>query len=376
MKNPRIWLALAVLAVVAIVMVLRVGGGREVVAAVDEDTRFLGARDVEVAIPGKVEAGVAVSGSLDPHRVVEVRARLAGTIERVLVDRGTPVRKGEVLATYDPASVLSQLAGAEAAVAAAVSAVSSTGQEESAAEMLYAAGAIAERDLRRARSSAAAARAELKAAEARQVEAREAAARARVTSPIDGVVSRRGVSAGESVNPGQPLFSVVNVDTLELAARVPAHQIAGAVVGSRVVFAIDAYPGGRFEGHIARVDAVADPATRQVSVYAYLPNERGELVGGLWATGRILSEASDSLVTVSGEAVRGAPTAPYVLVIENGTVARREVVLGARDSATDRVALRSGVEAGTVVIVGPEEGLTPGTRVRLRQAPGAGEVAR
>jgi membrane fusion protein, multidrug efflux system len=169
----------------------------------------------------------------------------------------------------------------------------------------------------------------------------------------------------------------VDTDTLELAARVPAHQIAGVAVGNRVVFSIDAYPGRRFEGYIARVDAVADAATRQVAVYIYLPNERGELVGGLYATGRILSDAADSAVTVSHEAVRGSADAPYVLVVENGTVARLDVVLGPRDAATGRVAVREGLAAGATVIVGPEDGLVPGTPVELRPSPAAaGEVAR
>jgi membrane fusion protein, multidrug efflux system len=377
MKKKQIWIGIAVLAAVTLGVALRVGSAREITPAVDASTRVLGLRDVEAAVYGSIEEGVAISGSLDPYRVVEVRAQLPGAIERVLVDRGMPVREGEVLALYDPATVRSQLAGAEAAVAAARSAVLAATQEETAAETLFEGGAIAERDLRQARSAAAAARAELKATEARLVESREAAARTRVTAPMAGVVSQRAVSAGEAVNPGQPLFTVVDTDTLELVARVPAHQIAGVTIGKRVVFSMDAYPGRRFEGYIARVDAVADPATRQVAVYTYLPNEGAELVGGLYATGRILSQAADSVVTVSREAVRGPAEAPYALVVEHGRVARRDVVLGPRDPATGRVAVREGLEAAATVIVGPEDGLAPGTPVELRQAPAAaGEVAR
>jgi membrane fusion protein, multidrug efflux system len=375
--KTRQMIGIAVLALITLGIALRASSAREVTLAVDEGARVLGPRDVEIAAYGSIEEGVAISGSLDPYRMVEVRAQLPGTLERVLVDRGIPVREGQTLALYDAATVRSQLAGAEAGVAAAGSAVFAATQEETAAETLFEGGAIAERDLRQARSAAAAARAELKAAEARLVEAREAAARTRVTAPIPGVISRRAVSTGEAVNPGQPLFTVVDIDTLELVARVPAHQIAGVTVGKRVVFSIDAYPGRRFEGYIARVDAVADAATRQVAVYTYLPNKGGGLVGGLYATGRILSESVDSVVTVSNETVRGPAGAPYVLVVQNGTVARRDVVLGPRDPATGRVAVREGLAAGTTVIVGPEDGLAPGTPIEIRQAPAAtGEVVR
>jgi membrane fusion protein, multidrug efflux system len=378
MMTRKLWTGMVAAALIIVVIGLRVGSARDATPTADSSAaRILGARDVELAGFGRVEAGIAISGSLDPYRVVEVRAQLPGTIERVFVDRGVPVREGQVLALHDPATVRGQLAGADAAVAAARSAVLAATHEEEAAEALYPEGALSERDLRQARSAAAAARAELKAAEARLVEAREAEARVRVTAPVAGVVSRRAVSAGEAVSPGQPLFTVVDTDTLELAARVPAHQIAGVAVGKRVVFSIDAYPGRRFEGYIARVDAVADAATRQVAVYTYLPNDRGELVGGLYATGRILSEAADSVVSVSREGVRGSADAPYVLVVENGKVGRRDVVLGPRDAVTGRVAVREGLAAGATVIVGPEGGLAPGTLVELRPSPAAaGEVAR
>jgi RND family efflux transporter MFP subunit len=374
-RHPGAWIAIALVAVLGIAVALRVGSAREVAPAAEEvSARILGAGDVEVAVHGRVEDGIAVSGSLDPYRIVEVRAQLAGTLDRVLVDRGTRVREGQVLALYDAAAVRSQLAGAEAGLAAARSAALAAAREEEAAEALHDAGAVSERELRQARSAAAAARAAVRAAEARLVEARDAAARARVAAPIAGVVSRRGVSTGEAVAPGQPLFTVVDTDTLELAARVPAHQVGAVAVGGPVVFSVDADPGRRLEGHVSRVDPVVDPATRQVTVYVYVPNTGGALVGGLHATGRIVSGRAEAAVTVAREAVRGAGEAAYVIVVEAGRVVHRPVALGPADAATGRVAVREGVEAGAVVVVGPAEGLAPGTRVEVHQAlPASGE---
>jgi membrane fusion protein, multidrug efflux system len=365
-SNRRLWTAAATAALVALVAAASAASRRDnLPAAGSAGPRMLGLLDVAVAEPTMLEAGITIAGPLEPHRVVEVRAQLAGTIEGVFVERGQPVRQGEPLAVYDAAAVRSQLAGAEAAVAAAESAVLAAVREEEAAEALFAAGAIAERALRQARSAAAAAHAELRAAEARRVEARDAVRRARVVAPGKGVVTRRLVSAGEAVSPGQPLFTVVDVDTLELAARVPAHALADIAVGRRIIFTTDALPGRRFEGHVARIDAVADPATRQVTVYARLPNEHRELVGGLYATGRILSEAHEAVLTVPAEALRDDGGAAYVLVITDGRITRRDVVPGASDPTSGRRAVASGVSAGEVVLVGPAGDLREGSAVQL-----------
>jgi membrane fusion protein, multidrug efflux system len=364
-------------ALTALVAVMTVASGRDRLPPADAaPLRVLGPHDVAVAAYEWVEAGMTISGSLEPYRVVEVRAQLPGIVDRVLVDRGIAVRQGQPLAFHDAATVNSQLAGAEAAVAAAQSAAFAAMQDEDASETLFASGAIAERTLRLARSAAAAARAELKAAEARLVEARQMVDRARVVTPIAGIVSRRAVSAGEAVNPGQPLFTIVDIDTLELAARVPAHAVAELTVGGHIVFAIDGWPGRRFEGYIARIDAVADPATRQVTVYAYLPNHGHELVGGLHATGRILSEAAGSMLTVPGAAIRGSVDAPYVLAVHGDIVRSIQVVTGTADPVTGRVAIRSGLLEGDIVVIGPADGLDAGTAVRLTAAPAAaaGEV--
>jgi membrane fusion protein, multidrug efflux system len=373
--SGRIWIGAALLAAAVLLVALRVGGAGEAAPAAETAAvRVLGPRDVEVAARGRVESGVAVSGSLEPYRQAEVRAQLAGTVREVLAERGEPVRRGQVLALYDPAAVRSQLAGAEAALAASRAAEEAAVREREAAVALHDAGAVAERDLRQARSAAAAARAAVRAAEARLVEAREAAQRSRVTAPLAGVVSRRGVSAGEAVVPGQPLFTIVDPDTLELAARVPAHEVSAARVGRPVVFTLDAYPGRRFEGFIARVDPVADPGTRQVTAYVHLPNTDGALVAGLHATGRILGEVAEAAVTVPAAAVRGEDDAPYVLTVAGGEIRRVAVALGPRDAAGDRVAVLRGLEAGATVVIGPDEGLEPGTPVRLPRDDGAAEV--
>lgn len=339
-------------------------------AAKEEVVLGLAAEDVTTAKLGRVEEGVTVTGPLDPYRVVQVRAQLPGSIERVGVEQGDVVAAGRVLARYDATTLETRVAGAVAAVAAAEAGRASAEHAEASARLLAAAGAISEQDLRRAHGAAEAARAQVAAARAQLREAEEALARAVVRAPAGGVVSQRAVNPGEAVNPGQLLFTVVDVDTLELAGKIAADQLRHVRVGGAVVFEMDAYPGHRFEGRVARIEPVADAATRQVTVYVRLPNPEHRLVGGLYATGLLVTRSEEEVVTIPPDALREDTSGTYVLAVEEGVLVRRDVRTGAVDRASEHVAVLQGLAAGTVLLVGPPTDVPPGTPVRIGQ-PGA-----
>src|SRR5690606_22967462 len=170
-------------------------------------------------------------------------------------------------------------------------------------------------DYRAAQAAYESARAQLAAANAQAVGAGEQARRATVTAPITGQVSDRQISDGQAVNPGETLFTVVGSEYLELAGQVPVDQAARVRQGQAVEFQLDAYPGRTFRGTVDRIDPTANPNTRQIGVYLRLPNPNRELVGGLFATGRVIAEGVSSAVVVPTSAVRGTGDDRYVWVI-------------------------------------------------------------
>src|SRR5690606_27792540 len=134
--------------------------------------------------------------------------------------------------------------------------------------------------------------------------------------------------------------------------------------GQRVEFTVDAYPGQVFEGVVARVEPTADPATRQVGVYLRLPNPNNRIVGGVFATGRVLSSVSDSVLAVPAAAVRTENEGTYVWLIQQNVLTRRPVVTGARDDATGLTEIVSGLAAGDRVLAAPGA-VEEGTPVRF-----------
>ena len=322
----------------------------------------LGPQDIAEARRGELAAGVVLSGSLQPAEVVPIQAQVAGTMGSVRVDRGSPVRRGQVMAVIQAAGVRSQAAGARAGVAAAEANEALARQRLDAAKTLHDAGAMSEIDYRTAQSAYEAARAQVAAAGGQAASANEEAARATITAPISGVVSARDVEPGQPVRVGDPLFTVVNSAVLELSGQVPVEEAGAVTVGQPVIFTLT----GRTEelrGTVARKDPVADPATRQVGVYVRLQNPGGRIVGGQFARGRVMSDSAVQATLVPEAAVRGEGDSVFVLVVEQGRVARRDVVLGPRDPAAGMVAVRSGVEPGTRVVIAPGTSITPGMAV-------------
>lgn len=345
------------------------GAGDDAVAPAEPAPAVLGAQDVIVVEQSDIAAGVRFTASLEPGEVVDVKAQVAGTIRDLAVDRGTAVERGSLMTRIEAEGVRGEAAGARASIAAAQAALAEARQRLQGARTLYEAGALAEVDFRGAEAQFEAAQAQLAAAEAQFAGASESVRRATVEAPIDGVVSARDVSEGEAVATGQQLFTIVNSAVLELSGQVSVQAAQQVQAGQRVEFSLDAYPGQVFAGTVARVDPVADPATRRVGITVELPNLERGLIAGQFVTGTILAGGMEQGLLVPQSGVRGAQSAPFVLVVEGDRVVRRPVTVDARPLESAYVAIASGLREGDTVIVTPATTLAEGTRVRIDSPP-------
>ena len=353
----------SLLCAAAVVAVAACGGAKANEAASAPPAVLLSAADVVAATTADIGSTVVVSGALDPADVVRLRAQVAGTIRDLHVDRGSKVSRGEALARVEAQGVTSQAEGARANVASADAALSVARQRREAGRRLFAVGATSEIDLKTAEAGYDAAVAQAAAARAIEASAGEAAARTSIRSPLDGWVSERNVEDGESVKTEDPLMTIVDTRTLELKGQVGAIDAARVRSGLNVTFTLDAMPGREFSGTVARVDPVANAATRQVGVFVRLPNATGRIVAGQFAYGRIHTGAATRAVVVPFAAIRTGEKESYVLVVGGNVVHRRVVVPGARDDDTGMVAVTSGLKTGERVIVTSGVEIADGTKI-------------
>ncbi len=324
----------------------------------------VGAESVVIVDSTSLHTGPVVSGTLTPEREAEVRAEVAGTVLETFVEPGQRVKRGTLLGRIDDRAVRDSYLSARAAVRSAEENLQVARRNAERNERLAAAGAIAERDRETATWNATNAEATLADARARLASAQKELAYTQVRSPIDGVVSERQATGGDVVQTGNPLFTVVDPRSLQLEGTVAAEQVGKLQPGAPVAFTVSGYPGRTFHGVVDRINPAADPATRQVRVYAKIPNADQGLVAGLFAEGRIGTDRrSVLLVPISAVDQRGVT--PTVLVVRGGRVEQQGVELGVRDAATDRLEIRAGLQAGDTVLVGAATAIVPGTAVRV-----------
>jgi RND family efflux transporter MFP subunit len=277
---------------------------------------------------------------------------------------GQAVRRGQLLARLDSTSLTDVYNSAKAAVESARNNLAVAEREAQRQQVLVQAGAVAQRNVETAQQSVVSARATLAQARSQVANAEKQIGYTRVTAPFVGVVSERPASAGDVVQSGTALYTVVDPSILQLEASVPSEQLASLRVGSPVEFTVTGYAGRDFRGQIIRINPSADPATRQVRVYAEIPNAGNALVAGLYAEGRVASQSRTSL-TLPEAAIDRRMAKPAVLRVRDGKVERVEVEIGLVDDREQRVEVRRGVAPGDVVLVGSAQEIAPGTPVHL-----------
>jgi membrane fusion protein (multidrug efflux system) len=333
-------------------------------AAPSEVIVNVGPEGISVAEQTTLSIGPLLSGSLVAERTAQIRAEVSGAVVAVNYDPGAVVTKGTSLGRIDDRAIQDAYLGARSGFTAAQSAADLAARELSRAERLQAAGALSDRDLENARRADLSARSMLDDARARLSQAEKARDAANVLAPYDGVVSERFVNPGDIVNPGAPLFAMVDPTTMRLEAAVPASELAMVRVGAPVRFTVTGYAGRTFEGRISSVNPQADPQTRQVRLFVRIPNSGQRLVAGLFAEGRVASETRRTL-TIPELGVDERGLQPQVVRLKNGTTERIAVTLGSRDGATGRVEITSGLASGDTVLVGAALGITVGSRVKV-----------
>jgi membrane fusion protein, multidrug efflux system len=340
------------------------------------DVATLNASDVAVVGRAGLQEGIPLSGALEPKVRITVGAPFAEQLVEMYVNEGDRVSQGQALAKFKDQVLAAAAEYATSDVASQRMNVRVAEAESARAVTLFAEGAIAQRDRDNALAALEGARSRLSLAASQQANAADRLKSTVLRAPAAGVVSKRYVQAGDRVDNGKPVFELVDTRVLQLAASVPTAWLPELKIGRPVTLRVTQMDSTAVSGRISRINPTADPATRQIQIYVDVPNPRETLVGGLFVSGRVLTREALNAVAVPEVAVRreGEAQTPYVYVVRAGRIARRPVTLGVVDDDQLLAEVRSGVEAGDTVVVGPIEGLVDGTPVQIA-APAAAAAA-
>jgi RND family efflux transporter MFP subunit len=346
-------------------------GGRDAgsaAASAPESPRTIqiGPENVVSVESGRLVIGPIVSGELRASREATVRAELAGSMTAVLVEEGQATKQGAVIGRIETRTLDDVRQSASSALKSAESQLALTQREVARTEQLVKAGALAERDLDVIRANVSTVEAQVADAKSRLAAAERQLGDAVIRAPLTGIVSRRTVNQGDVVSVGTELFTMIDPSSMRLEASVPSEDLSALKVGAVVDFNVRGYEQ-TFQGKIERIAPQADPTTRQVRIYVAIPNVGGRLVAGLFAEGRVVSQAARGLI-LPQSAVNTDSTEAWVLRVTDGKTERVPVTVGLADPRTERVLLTSGVTASDTLLQGPSRSIPPGTPVQVPAA--------
>jgi multidrug efflux system membrane fusion protein len=319
------------------------------------------------------------SGRLEAVERVEIRPRVSGFITAVNFKPGAEVKKGEVLFVIDPRPYQAEADRAEAAAKSARAKAELARLELARAERLLADKAVAQREYDASASASTELDANARAAQAQYETAKLNLAYTRVTSPIDGRVSKAEITLGNLVDASAVLTSVVSLDRIyasfdgdeETYLRIRSQAHGGQPVTVRVGLANE--EGFPHEGRLEFVDNQLDTRTGSVRMRATFANKDGAMAPGLFARVQIGGGDSRPALLISDRAVGTDQSHKFVFVVGgDGKAEYREVKLG---PVVDGLrVVRTGLKPGERIVVNGLQRVRPGAPVTAQTVPMVAKV--
>jgi membrane fusion protein, multidrug efflux system len=290
--------------------------------------------------------------------------RVAGKIEKRLVDVGARVRRGQALATLAPEDLRLQASAAEAGVASAEANLSLADAELERHRQLLDRKYISQAlfDARANQQKAAAAG--LEQAKAQLEVARNQSGYTQLVADADGVITAIMAEVGQVVAAGQPIASLAREGELEVAIDVPESRVGEFKPGRVVIAEMWAASGKRYPATIREVSPQADPATRTNAVKVAFDKPDADVQLGRTARIFLTDAARASSVLVPLSAIHEQDGKPAVWTVDGKTrkVALQPVTLGIyrEDGAT----ITGGLPADTWIVANGVHKLQPGQTIK------------
>ena len=335
--------------------------------------------DLVAVVSKPVSRTVDLPAELQPYLTVALHAKVAGYVERVLVDRGSIVKRGELLAELTAPEMTAQIAEAafkvQASEADRMQAEAQLGAAQSTYDRLRKAaetpGAVSGNEVVQAQKQVEAAQALVHARE-QASRAAQAAVRAqkdmeaylKIEAPFDGVVTDRFVHPGALVGPGaDPVLLVLQqVSRVRLVVPVPEEDVGGTVRGASIPFHVPAYPERTYTGTVARIAHALDPKTRTMPVELDVVNRDGTLAPGMYPSVKWPVRREHPGLFVPKTSVVTTTERTFVIRNRDGRVEWVDVKKGTADG--DLIEVSGALRAGDKVVRRGTDELREGTPLK------------
>ncbi len=327
-------------------------------------------------------SSVSLPGALTAVQTAALYARTPGYVRRRLVDIGSRVRAGQLLADIDAPDLDQQVVQARGAVAQMRAALELARANLARWRALAVDSAVTAQELDQMQAAFDGAVASLNSAEANLQRLVQLQAYERVVAPFAGVITARNVDLGALVGPAGgvsatlpagtgsalgSLFTIAQTDTLSVYVTVPEDYAAVVAIGKHAVVTVPALPGDTLRGRVARTAGSLDPAARTLLTEVRVANPTGVFLPGMYAQVQLALGVGSAPLRVPATAlvIRDGP--PQVVTVAPDSTAHYQTVTIGRDLGS-WIEVTGGLADGSMVVVNPADDLRDGARVRVASA--------
>jgi len=306
---------------------------------------------VEVAevARGSITAFYSTTATLEADGEARVVPRLGGTIEELFAEEGDFVTEGQLLARIDDDRYRLELERNEATL-------SRLEQDFNRHREMQERNLVSLEAFERAKFEYESHRAQV---ELSRLDLSHTAIR----SPIAGVVSRRLIKVGNTVNTQEEAFVVTSLDPLLAVLHVPERELSRLAVGQPASISADAVPGQRFEGRVARISPVIDAETGTFRVTVEVGGKDTPLKPGMFSRINVVHDTRSGVLLVPVQAVIAEDARTYLFVVRDGVAERRDVLTGYRDNG--ELEISAGLAPGELVVVTGQAALRNNSKVQI-----------
>lgn len=291
------------------------------------------------------------SGRLNSKAEIQLSFKISGIVQRIHVDEGDRVERGQTLAQLDLSEINARVVEAESALEKAK-------RDLDRAQMLYRDSAATLEDVQNAKTQVDISRAQMQSAQFNKTHAV-------IKAPDDGRILRRVVEEGELVQPSTPAFTLGAVGRgWVVRVGLPARDVVRLSRSDTAEVRFNAYPERTFDARVTEIADAADPATGTFEVEMTVDDPERLLKSGFIGRVRLYPSDAPTHVVVPAEAlVQGDGDKGVVFVLHDGRVERRRVRVAQLADST--VVLADGLDAGTTVVTSGAPRLADGDSVRV-----------
>jgi RND family efflux transporter MFP subunit len=351
---------------------------------------------------------LTVSSELVPFQEIDVYAKESGYVSQLLVDYGTHVRKGQLMAVLEIPELQDLLEEDQAALKSlqdqVVNAAKQLARLEAQHRVLHLEferingvaqskpGLVAQQEVDDVQGRDLAAEAQVESGQSNLESAKSnvAAAQAklahdqaiysysRITAPFDGVVTERDANLGTLMQAGTtsstnvlPLVKLSQETLYRLVIPVPETYVGYIKIGDQVTVRVPALHK-IFPGKVARFSSEVHDATRTMHTEVDVPNPTGEILPGVYAEATLTLDRQGDALTLPVQAIdRQGDQVSVLLVTPADRIEKRPVVLGIESDSENDAEVISGLKEGDLVVVSDRAGLYAGETVMPQSAPPA-----